>query len=424
MLYRQKKDTYIKCYNGLRYITNTQLNKRDEVDESGAVFLNALSRESQTLEQLADKLLSVFKGVDRNTIMKDAQEFYDNLVNGGFLVKGETAAELDARDSKTGWQLPRNKDTVNFFLPGLNTNFQGFYIYLAHYMQKHSERFMDNIYPAAFYGSFNNAIWQGGRSMIGMQISPIDAENTIRRINDAGVAVRYTYTNNKIEEKHLNDTFCNLTMELANNGKNEVLVNSPVLESYLRKTYPNFKYIMSTTACERNIDKINEATKKYDLVVMDFRDNKNMDFLEKIECKEKIEILADDYCVSTCRFRKKHYDIVSSVNLFQGNPNEGSCLEKQREYANGFYKNLELHTDTNLTFDDVYKTYFDMGFRNFKLIGRDDTSLFTFESLLYYMVKPKFRDITRDELTGYYVDYMIKYYGGNKVPRLDKPLEA
>lgn len=425
MLYRQKKDTHITISIRRGYITSTGLNKRHEVDESGSVFLGALSRKPQTLEQLCDTLLKTFIGVDRDTILPDAREFYDNLVREGFLLSGETEAELDAKDAKVGWQLPANADTVNFFMPALTLDFLGFNVYFAQYIQKHPDRFMPNIRTAAFYGSFNNAIWQGGRNMIGMQPSPIDMENAIQRINDAGIAVRYTYTNNLIEEKHLSDTFCNLTMELANNGKNEVLVNSPVLENYLRKQYPNFKYILSTTACERNIDKINEATKKYDLVVIDYRDNRNFDFLEKIEDKDKIEILSDDYCPSFCHFRKKHYTVVSKINLYQGNLSEGSCMETQRpKNVRGFYQNLETYADTNLTHDDIYKCYFDMGFRNFKLIGRDDRSLFTFESYMYYLVKPEWRDRVRDELIGYYVDYIIKYYGGNKTVFLDQPVTS
>ena len=135
------------------------------------MFLNALTREPQTLDALCDKLLATFKGVDKQTILPDAAEFYDNLVREGFLVKGETEAKLNEKDSKVGWQLPVNADTVNFFMPCLTLDFLGFNVYFAQYMQSHPDRFMQNIRPAAFYGSFNNAIWQGGRSMIGMHIS-------------------------------------------------------------------------------------------------------------------------------------------------------------------------------------------------------------------------------------------------------------
>ena len=245
-------------------------------------------------------------------------------------------------------QPPYNPDILNFYLPGLDLNVLNFYIHFAKYMRVHPEYFMENTRIAAFYGTFRGAIWAGGRTTVGAAPSPIDMEDAINKINDAEIAARYTFTNNLIEDRHLNDTFCNLAMELTHNGRNEVLVNSPVLENYLRKQYPNFKYILSTTACERNIDRINEATKKYDLVVIDYRDNQNFDFLEKIQDKDKIEILVDDFCPGTCQFRKKHYTITSYINMHQGNISEGKCLMKDRIRPKTFYDVLEKNKDTTL----------------------------------------------------------------------------
>ncbi|MDY3885922.1 MAG: PqqD family protein, partial [Treponema sp.] len=88
MLYRQKFDTFIRNYDGTGYITNKS-NFIDRVsNDSGCVFLSALSRKPQTLEQLADKIMPVFVDVDKETIIADAKEFYDALVDDGFLVKG------------------------------------------------------------------------------------------------------------------------------------------------------------------------------------------------------------------------------------------------------------------------------------------------------------------------------------------------
>lgn len=425
MLYRQKKDTHIRISTGRGYITSTGLNKRIDVDESGSMFLNALSREPKSLEQLADKLLETFKGVDRETILPDAREFYDNFVREGFLVSGESAAELDERDtSLCNVQPPYNPDIINFYLPGLDLDFLNFYIHFAKYTQLHAERFMPNTRIASFYGTFKGAIWAGGRVTVGANPSPINMEDAIHKINDAGIAVRYTFTNSVLEERHLGDTFCNLAMELANNGKNEVLVNSPILENYLRKHYPNFKFIQSITVAERNVNKINEATKKYDLVVIDFHDNRNFDFLEKIQDKGKIEILMDGHCPSSCAFAKKHYRNISLVNSHQANPAEGRCLIPNREGHKGFYDILEKNKDTSLTFDDVYKRYYDMGFRHFKMVGREEPFFTPFEALMYYFSKPECRERTSSDLAERYIEYLVKVRGGNIIPALDTPVKA
>lgn len=423
MLYRLKKDTHISIYDNKGYITSTGLNKRSEVNESGSVFLNEINYDAQSLEKICEKLQSVFKNVDSATLLPDAQNFYDNLVFDGYAVKGKTDDELNACDtSLKNIQIPFNKDCWNFYLPGLDWDFLNFYVHFAKYMRKHSERFQNNIRIASFYGSFRGAIWAGGRISRGITPLPIDMEDAIRKINDAGIAVRYTFTNNVLEEKHLSDTFCNLAMELANNGKNEVLVNSLVLEQYLRKQYPDFKYIQSITAVEHNINKINEATNKYDLVVIDFRDNHKYDFLDKIKNKDKIEILINGYCPVDCIYSKKHYENISKVNCYQANPSEGQCL-MHRIGHKSFYDVLEHNKESALTFDDVYKKYYEMGFRHFKLVGREEPSFSPLEALMYYFVKQEYRDMTRAELAPLYIDYLIKLHNGNIIPELDKPIK-
>ena len=292
MLYRQKKDVLIRKTEHGAYILSKENYSEKIVNESGSVFLCALSKDPQSIETLADTILKSFVGADKETIISDAIEFYETFVKEGFVAKGETEAELNEKDASgiynSDCRVYDGRNKIHFFIPGLDLQYQGFYSLFFDYMKKFSYRFMDNIDVPAVYGSFNNMIWNGGRVRRGVQPALEEIKSTIKTLNDFGIAVRFTYTNTLVEEKHLQDTMCNLTMEIANNGMNEVLVNSPLLEDYLRKTYPNFKYILSTTACVRDVNKINEATKKYDLVVLDWRDNRNFDFLKKIQDKEKI----------------------------------------------------------------------------------------------------------------------------------------
>ncbi len=98
MLYRQKKDTYIRNYDGVGYITSIGLFNDRCTNESGAVFLQALKRTPQSLDELVDTIMPQFIGVDRKTILNDAEEFYDSLVADGFIVKGETESELNDKD--------------------------------------------------------------------------------------------------------------------------------------------------------------------------------------------------------------------------------------------------------------------------------------------------------------------------------------
>ena len=70
------------------------------------------------------------------------------------------------------------------------------------------------------------------------------------------------------------------------NGKYENLIR------LLNKYENNFKWILSTTRAERNVDKINELCKKYYLIVLDYRDAKNKDFLQKLYFRDfRLKIL-------------------------------------------------------------------------------------------------------------------------------------
>ena len=105
MFYRQKKDTYIRNYDGAGYITSTGIWNDRMVNESGTVFLCALSREPQTLDELAEKIIKSFVDVDKETIKKDAEEFYETLIEDGFIIKGETKEELDVKQSAVLWKV-------------------------------------------------------------------------------------------------------------------------------------------------------------------------------------------------------------------------------------------------------------------------------------------------------------------------------
>lgn len=117
MLYRQKKDTYIRNYDGVGYVTSTGLFNDRCTNESGTVFLCALNRKAQTLDALVEKIMPAFQGVSRETVMSDAREFYDSLVADGFIVSGESEAELAAKDKGFTYSAVLPKTARDDFTP-------------------------------------------------------------------------------------------------------------------------------------------------------------------------------------------------------------------------------------------------------------------------------------------------------------------
>lgn len=279
-------------------------------------------------------------------------------------------------------------DEMKFYLPEFYYKYELNRLWIM-LINEYPEWLYDNIKVGAVYGTFPGAIWNGGRVFHGTTDAN-NIEQTIKGFNDLGVPIRFTFTNCLLEEKHVWDTYCNLIMEKASNGMNEVLVNSPVLEDYLRRNYPDFKYISSTTKCERNLEAINKACEKYDLVVTDYRDNVDHRFLSGLEHKDKIEILLNAYCNPQCQCRAQHYIDLSASQLGFG---KNSCIDNCPDENNSFFDILTKYP-TVLKIDDVEQLKA-MGFSNFKIEGRTKHNADIIESYIYYMVKPEFKDKAR-----------------------------
>ena len=277
--------------------------------------------------------------------------------------------------------------TIKFYIPGLTNNLE-LNISLVKSLEKHREWYYDDIRIASFYGSFPNAIWNGGRCEFG-EIDIPKYRDIVDHVNSLGIAIRYTFTNCFIKEEHLSDEYCNRLMNLCNNGMNEVLVNSPVLEKYLRSNYPEFRYILSTTALIRGADSINEACNRYDLVVADYRDAKNMSFLQEITQRGKVEILLNEACVLDCKYRKNHYERISqSQLLFNDVHEEKNCM----------YHDTSKFRKAYISKDTLYDTLVPMGYRNFKLRGRESSPDKLINEYLTYLGKPQCQDAIRHVL--------------------------
>ena len=110
-------------------------------------------------------------------------------------------------------------------------------------------------------------------------------------------------------------------------------------------------------------------------------------------------MLSED-CQDNCPLRKQHYELESRIII----NNESSrdeileCLmKKTQKNASTFYQKLHQNQAT-LTNEQILKIYNDYGINHFKIAGRDYTELNYIESLVYYLVKPEYRDHLRQLL--------------------------
>lgn len=294
---------------------------------------------------------------------------------------------------------------VRFHLPGLRYNYP-LNMLLVSMMKTYPHFFRENVEIGSFFGEFPTSRWNGGRLANGDQCDERFVEEVIKSINAQGIPIRYTYTNPLINEYDLEDVYCNFCMQIADNGMNEVLVVSPILENYIRKRYPKFKINSSTCKEIRNIEGINkELEKDYSLVVLDYNMNNQFELLKEIKQKEKCEILVNACCVPNCKRRGEHYKHIAkaqSIILKNRNLPPDKQIPVPGWHCEYGDKNT-LYTiqsySTYVSPDSIWETYVPMGFCNFKIEGRTANLFSLINTYCFYLMKPEYRDEGRLMLT-------------------------
>ena len=116
MLVRQSKNTFIRSYFGKGYISN-QLTRFDRIyNETGADYLNEISRIPQSVDDIIDRLQTLYgDSVAPDDLKTEFLNFVDELVQTKFLVIGNTLDELDARDLDFSYSMENPKTLVNDF---------------------------------------------------------------------------------------------------------------------------------------------------------------------------------------------------------------------------------------------------------------------------------------------------------------------
>lgn len=272
---------------------------------------------------------------------------------------------------------------------------------LADLMRERPDYFRENFRIASYFGS-PAVRWNGGRMILGL-FYPDRTKAIIDGYNSRGIPYRFTFTNPSITEEALEDKECNMLLNIADNGMNEVIVNSPLLEDYIRQTHPHMKITSSTCKCIRSIDEVkSELAKPYSLVVLDYNFNNDFETLEKLspEERKRCELLVNAHCVPDCPRRKEHYKYIGDVQM-KLNEMKTMTHEQRMQFPEWDckYRVFEPYeqepTKLQISPDDVFGKYTEMGFENFKIEGRAANLMVLCEQMIRYFAKPEKRDAAR-----------------------------
>lgn len=277
-------------------------------------------------------------------------------------------------------------------------------------LEHRPQYFHDGLEIASFYGTFPQSLWNGGR-LISSRFDKKTAKIIVEQFDKLGIPLRFTFTNPTLVEEDLKDDFCNYILKIAENGKNGVIVVSPLLEDYIRSRYPGYKITSSTCKRITDIDKLNEELdRSYDIVVIDYDFNNNFELLEKINNKEKCEILVNACCRPNCPNRSNHYRDMGSVQKalcqYVASRSKVPFDKKRYKVSDENSENCPYMTydavdvrqhSTHISPEDIFEKYIPMGFNQFKIEGRTAGVFNLVEYYVYYMVKPEYRDKARLE---------------------------
>ena len=295
---------------------------------------------------------------------------------------------------------------VYYHLPGLFEFYDLYKVFLPLFREKR-EYFYDWCDIGSIYGAPWECLWGGGRVGFG-EAQP---EEVAALMGEYNISSRLTFSNSLIEEQHLADEKCNkLCCMFEKNGsvENGVIIHSDLLMDYIKTNYPRFYFVSSTTKVLTDFNQFEEEVNhsEFRFVVPDFRLNKELDKLKSLSDsqKQKVEFLCNECCWFDCFDRKNCYENVSRKNLGQ-DCEDHICVSPNGK--DGYRFSEAMKNPGFIGIDDIKNIYVPAGFSHFKIEGRSLGSAIILEFLLYYMTKPEYQLVVREEI---YLDSMLDLF--------------
>lgn len=294
---------------------------------------------------------------------------------------------------------------AQYHLPGLFEFYELYRVFLPLYCT-HRDWFYPWCDIASLYGAPADCLWGGGR-VGGGDVRPRDA---LALAQEYGISARLTFSNSLLQPEHLSDPTCNKLCRLfaaCDTPQSGVIVHSELLLDHLKRTYPSFYFVSSTTKVLTEFSQLAQETAREDFryVVPDFRLNKAFDRLATLpqDQRDKLEFLCNECCWFGCTERRRCYEAVSRKNL--GEVCEHRCTAPGAQEGYRFSKAMENPGFIGTA--DIRERYLPLGFSNFKLEGRGLGSALVLEFLLYYLTRPEYQIHVREAI---YLDNMLDLF--------------
>lgn len=202
-----------------------------------------------------------------------------------------------------------------------------------------------------------------------------------------------------LDEKAIQDSECNFVIKTYCYPNDYIIFNSELLHNHLKNIIPENHFIYSTTININSIKDINQYSKNH-IVVLNYRNNNNNNYLRQLKYPQNIEIICGEACIDNCPNQFQHYKTYSKINLNLPLTEEDfiKCpfVQKENITPNELLSQILSRESaiTNKRIDELS----DMGFQYFKISGRFSTTEMFFRLVLYYLIKEKYYEKVYDNL--------------------------
>lgn len=103
LLYRLKQDSFFRNYGEIGYIVNNKIMRDRVVNCSGALFLEALTREARSFADIKSEISAQYADVPPS-LEDDLRDFYSIMEQDGLIVSGETEDEVNLADKHFSYE--------------------------------------------------------------------------------------------------------------------------------------------------------------------------------------------------------------------------------------------------------------------------------------------------------------------------------
>jgi hypothetical protein len=254
-------------------------------------------------------------------------------------------------------------------------------------------------------------LWNGGR-FTRQEFDRADLFARLESLYSFGVGCFLTFTNQLLETSDLGNADCNLLLDSIGRRPdlNAVIVNSELLSKYIAQRHPGLRQVASITKVvleggRGNVSYYNELGKRFYRYVVHWDDCQDRRLLDQLD-RTKAEIILNENCFRGCPMRAPHYEAIARVHQGLGDrqwvaakaPDDTMLQRQLTEQELSHFLAVcpaqppsrqigKRQRNCNLTRSEL-KSLYEMGFRHFKIQGRNDNAYYLAYDLARYALEP------------------------------------